>query len=112
MTAGLRRFAAVVAALAVFAAGIPLPVAHASGAAVSKADDRHHDDARAEDSAKDAEEDAAAEDNSADDHVLDVTATDNLARLLDAAAFFRGPQASISPAIALIAPAHVRGPPA
>jgi len=108
----LRRFAAAVAAVAVFAAGIPLPAAVASGAAVSKSGERHRDDARAEDSAKDAEEDAAAEDVSAGDHTVDATATDTLASLLDAAAFFRAATPRGTFAVALIDPAHVRGPPA
>jgi hypothetical protein len=109
----LRRFAAAVAAVAVFAAGIPLSAAVASGAAVSKSGERHRDDARAEDSAKDAEEDAAAaEDVSAGDLTVDATATDNLASLLEAAAFFRAASPRDTSAIALIDPAHVRGPPA
>ena len=111
MSAWLRRFAAAAAALAVFAAGVPLPVTTASGAAVSKAGERHHDDARAEGSAKDAEEDAAAEDVSAGDHAVDAAATDNLACLLDAAAFFRAAPPRDTSAVALIDPAHVRGPP-
>jgi len=112
MTALLRRFAAAVAAVAVFAAGIPLPVLADSAAAVSKAGDRHHDGARAEDSVKDAEEDSAAQDVSAGDHAVDATATDTLASLLDAAAFFRAATPRGTFAVALIDPAHVRGPPA
>jgi hypothetical protein len=112
MSAWLRRVVAAVAALAVCAAGVPLPVATASGAAVSKSEERHHDDARAEDSARDAEEDAAAEDVSAGDHSVDATATDNLASMLDAAAFFRAAAPLGGSAVALIDPAHVRGPPA
>ena len=109
--AWLRRSIAAVAAVAVFAAGVPLPAAGVLGAAVSNADERHRDDARAEDSAKDAEEDAAAEDVSTGDQAVDATATDNLASLLDAAAFFRAMTPRGFSAVALIDPAHVRGPP-
>jgi hypothetical protein len=111
-SAWLRRIVAAVAALAVFAAGVPLPAAVVSGPAVSNADERHHDDARAEDSVKDAEEDAAAQDVSAGDHAVDATATNTLASLLDAAAFFRAATPRGTFAVALIDPTHVRGPPA